>query len=79
MAGKGSRRGDVILSKTARASLGGGRAALVGFSRNLCNVCSEAIPADELVTIREIGKGQGNRHGDAIMHYHTQCSGLPRG
>jgi hypothetical protein len=75
MAGKGGRRGDVQLSKTARASVGDkGAAATVEWSRHYCGVCSDRIRIKDMVVIREL-----SGRSDTISHYHTQCAGLPRG
>jgi hypothetical protein len=74
MAGKGGRRGDVQLSKTARASVGDkGSASTVEWSKYTCDTCHERIKVSEMVVIREI-RSQGN----SIMHYHNRraCSGL---
>lgn len=73
MAGKGSRRGDVQLSKTARASVGDkGSAATAEWSKFHCNACSTPIRVKEMVVIREV-----STRGNTVNHYHTACAGLP--
>ena len=74
MAGKASRRGDVQLSKTARASVGDkGTATTVEWSKHYCNECNQMIRVKDMTVVRELSP-----RGNAIAHYHATCSGLPK-